>query len=185
MLAPSRRTRATRAGSSLGISLPDRCLIGEKLRRRRWKRKPYRAPRNHAPPERPARQAPQVLLVPVRRIEVQPATRTSLLTALIPAAPRKRHISTKEAKGGALAKVLGSTAWIGVPARRLLAAVADSVDPALLHVQPIKGNRSPRGEAGGRVRSNAGMSRSSRTPPQSTPRTGIRQVVPRLFKPFS
>ena len=62
-----------------------------------------------------------------------------------------RHLSTKEAKGGALAKVLGSTAWIGVP-RVVLAAVADSSDPALVHVQPIKGNRVPRGEAGRRFR---------------------------------
>ena len=62
-----------------------------------------------------------------------------------------RHLSTKEAKGGALAKVFGSTAWIGVP-RVVLAAVADSSDPALVHVQPIKGNRVPRGEAGRRFR---------------------------------
>jgi hypothetical protein len=62
-----------------------------------------------------------------------------------------RHLSTKEAKGAALAKVLGSTAWIGVP-RVVLAAVADSGDPALLHVQAIKGNRVPRGESGWRFR---------------------------------
>jgi hypothetical protein len=62
-----------------------------------------------------------------------------------------RHLSTKEAKGGALAKVLGSTAWIGVP-RVVLAAVADSSDPALVHVQAIKGNRVPRGESGRRFK---------------------------------
>jgi hypothetical protein len=62
-----------------------------------------------------------------------------------------RHLSTKEARGGALAKVLGSTAWIGVP-RVVLAAVSDSSDPAIVHVQPIKGNRVPRGENGRRFR---------------------------------
>ena len=62
-----------------------------------------------------------------------------------------RHLSTKEAKGGALAKVLGSTARIGVP-RVVIAAVADSSDPALVHVQPVKGNRVPRGEAGRRFK---------------------------------
>ena len=62
-----------------------------------------------------------------------------------------RHLSTKEAKGGALAKILGSTAWIGVP-RVVLAAVSDSSDPALVHVHPIKGNRAPRGESGRRFR---------------------------------
>jgi hypothetical protein len=62
-----------------------------------------------------------------------------------------RHLSTKETKGGALAKILGSTAWIGVP-RAVLAAVTDSTDPALVHVHPIKGNRVPRSESGRRFR---------------------------------
>lgn len=62
-----------------------------------------------------------------------------------------RHLSTKETKGGALAKILGSTAWIGVP-RVVLAAVADSGDPALIHVHPVKGNRVARGETGLRFR---------------------------------
>lgn len=62
-----------------------------------------------------------------------------------------RHLSTKESKGGALAKVLGSTAWIGVP-RVVLGAVRDTSDPALVHVAPIKGNRRPAGESGVRFK---------------------------------
>ena len=62
-----------------------------------------------------------------------------------------RHLSTKEAKGGALAKVLGSTAWIGVP-RVVLVAVADSDDPSIVHVHPVKGNRVGRSESGRRFK---------------------------------
>ncbi len=62
-----------------------------------------------------------------------------------------RHLSTKEARGGALAKILGSTAWIGVP-RVVLAAVTDSQDHEIVHVHPIKGNRVPRGDSGRRYR---------------------------------
>lgn len=58
-----------------------------------------------------------------------------------------RHITTKEAKGGALMHILGSTAWIGVP-RVVLAAVKDPTDPETVHVKPIKGNRVPISEAG-------------------------------------
>jgi hypothetical protein len=49
-----------------------------------------------------------------------------------------RHVSTKEAKGGLLAKILGSTAWVGVP-RVVLGAAKEGAD--LVHVHPIKGNR--------------------------------------------
>lgn len=62
-----------------------------------------------------------------------------------------RHLSTKESKGGAMAKVLGSTAWIGVP-RVVLGAVRDTGDPTLVHVAPIKGNRRPAGEGGVRFK---------------------------------
>jgi hypothetical protein len=58
-----------------------------------------------------------------------------------------RHITTKESSGGALRKVLGSTAWIGVP-RVVLAAAQDTTDKAILHLHPIKGNRVPPGESG-------------------------------------
>ena len=58
-----------------------------------------------------------------------------------------RHISTKDVSGGALRKVLGSTAWIGVP-RVVLVAAQDTSDPAILHVHPIKGNRVPAREGG-------------------------------------
>lgn len=62
-----------------------------------------------------------------------------------------RHLSTKESKGGAMAKVLGSTAWIGVP-RVVLGAVRDTGDPSLVHIAPIKGNRRPAGESGVRFK---------------------------------
>ncbi len=58
-----------------------------------------------------------------------------------------RHITTKEAKGGALSHILGSTAWIGVP-RVVLAAVKDPAKPEVVHVHPIKGNRVPINESG-------------------------------------
>lgn len=58
-----------------------------------------------------------------------------------------RHISTKDVSGGALRKVLGSTAWIGVP-RVVLAVANDPRDPATVHVHPIKGNRVPASEGG-------------------------------------
>ncbi len=60
-----------------------------------------------------------------------------------------RHITTKEAKGGALSHILGSTAWIGVP-RVVLAAVKDPDQGDLVHVHPIKGNRVPVNESGRR-----------------------------------
>jgi len=56
-----------------------------------------------------------------------------------------RHISVKEAKGNVLGRILGSTAWVGVP-RVVLAAVKDKLDN--VHVHPIKGNRIAGREAG-------------------------------------
>lgn len=58
-----------------------------------------------------------------------------------------RHITTKEAKGGALGHILGSTAWIGVP-RVVIAAVKDPVTPSVVHVRAIKGNRVSTSDAG-------------------------------------
>lgn len=58
-----------------------------------------------------------------------------------------RHISTKDVSGGALRRVLGSTAWIGVP-RVVLAVANDPSDPAIMHFHPIKGNRVPASEGG-------------------------------------
>lgn len=60
-----------------------------------------------------------------------------------------RHLTVKEAKGGALAAILGSTAWVGV-SRVVLAAVAD--EQKNVHVHPIKGNRVPTQEAGRKYR---------------------------------
>ena|GEM_PF-3757107 len=56
-----------------------------------------------------------------------------------------RHISVKEARGNVLGRILGSTAWVGVP-RVVLAAVKDKADN--VHVHPIKGNRIAGREAG-------------------------------------
>jgi len=58
-----------------------------------------------------------------------------------------RHISTKEAKGDALGRILGSTAWIGIP-RVVLAAVKDRDNPDVVHVRPAKGNRVRGSESG-------------------------------------
>jgi len=56
-----------------------------------------------------------------------------------------RHISVKEARGNALGRILGSTAWVGVP-RVVMAAVKDKSNR--VHVHPIKGNRVSGHEAG-------------------------------------
>jgi hypothetical protein len=56
-----------------------------------------------------------------------------------------RHISVKEARGNVLGRILGSTAWVGVP-RVVLVAVKDKQDN--VHVHPIKGNRIAGREAG-------------------------------------
>ena len=63
-----------------------------------------------------------------------------------------RHFSTmKELSGGAISKILGSTAWVGVP-RVVLGVARDVADPAVLHVHPIKGNRVPASEGGRRFK---------------------------------
>jgi hypothetical protein len=62
-----------------------------------------------------------------------------------------RHLSTKDAKTSALSKIIGSTAWVGVP-RAVLIAVADAEDQTVVHVHPAKGNRVARAEAGRRFR---------------------------------
>ncbi|HEY7421432.1 MAG TPA: AAA family ATPase [Gaiellaceae bacterium] len=56
-----------------------------------------------------------------------------------------RHVSTKEARGAFLARVLGSTAWIGVP-RVVLGAAKDAEGD--VHVRAIKGNRVRDEDAG-------------------------------------
>jgi DNA repair protein RadA/Sms len=55
-----------------------------------------------------------------------------------------RHLN-KDVSRGALASVLGSTAWVYVP-RCVLLMAADDEDDALFHIQVVAGNRGPRGE---------------------------------------
>lgn len=54
-----------------------------------------------------------------------------------------RHLS-KNTQNGALASVLGSTAWVNVP-RAVLAVAADDQDDMLFHIAVVAGNRSARG----------------------------------------
>lgn len=58
-----------------------------------------------------------------------------------------RHLG-KDASRGALASVLGSTAWVDVP-RCVILMAADDEDPFLFHAQVVAGNRGPknRGQA--------------------------------------
>jgi hypothetical protein len=56
-----------------------------------------------------------------------------------------RHVTTKDARGGFISKILGSTAWIGVP-RVVVGAAKDEV--GTLHVRVVKGNRVLEEEAG-------------------------------------
>ena len=58
-----------------------------------------------------------------------------------------RHLSEKDASRGALATILGSSAWVQIP-RVVLAVVRDDEDPAVSHVQVIAGNRLPAGSTG-------------------------------------
>jgi hypothetical protein len=53
-----------------------------------------------------------------------------------------RHLTEKECKGGALAAILGSSAWVQVP-RAVLAIVRDDEDPRTSHIQCVAGNRLP------------------------------------------
>lgn len=57
-----------------------------------------------------------------------------------------RHLS-KDVSKGALASVLGSTAWTDTP-RAVLGCAIDDEDDLAFHVQVIAGNRGPRNEAG-------------------------------------
>ncbi len=54
-----------------------------------------------------------------------------------------RHLG-KDVSRGALASVLGSTAWIDVP-RAVIAMAADDEDDMIFHAQVIAGNRGPKG----------------------------------------
>jgi AAA domain len=56
-----------------------------------------------------------------------------------------RHLS-KDTSRGALASVLGSTAWVDVP-RAVLAVAADDEEDMLFHIGVVAGNRSARGQA--------------------------------------
>jgi hypothetical protein len=53
-----------------------------------------------------------------------------------------RHLTEKECSRGALAAILGSSAWVQVP-RVVLAVVRDDGDPQVSHVQCLAGNRLP------------------------------------------
>jgi hypothetical protein len=60
-----------------------------------------------------------------------------------------RHLTEKEAKNGALAAILGSSAWVQVP-RAVIGIARDNSDPSLSHIQCLAGNRLPP-ETPGRV----------------------------------
>lgn len=53
-----------------------------------------------------------------------------------------RHLTEKECKSGALAAILGSSAWVQVP-RAVLAIARDDEDPRASHIQCVAGNRLP------------------------------------------
>ena len=61
-----------------------------------------------------------------------------------------RHLS-KDVSKGALASVLGSTAWGDVP-RVVIVMAADDEDDMIFHAQVVAGNRGPRGAAGRQFR---------------------------------
>jgi AAA domain/Bifunctional DNA primase/polymerase, N-terminal/Primase C terminal 1 (PriCT-1) len=58
-----------------------------------------------------------------------------------------RHLTEKEAKGGLLAAILGSSAWVQVP-RAVIALARDPHDDAVVHMQVVAGNRMPPGTSG-------------------------------------
>jgi hypothetical protein len=60
-----------------------------------------------------------------------------------------RHVSTKEATGGFVSRILGSTAWSAVP--RVVLGVGKD-DEGTIHVRPVKGNRVRDEDAGMRFR---------------------------------
>lgn len=53
-----------------------------------------------------------------------------------------RHLTEKDASAGALASILGSSAWVQVP-RVVIGIAKDNEDPAISHMQCIAGNRMP------------------------------------------
>jgi putative DNA primase/helicase len=55
-----------------------------------------------------------------------------------------RHLK-KDTQAGALASVLGSTAWIDVP-RSVIVMAADDEDELLFHIEVVAGNRGPSGQ---------------------------------------
>jgi hypothetical protein len=61
------------------------------------------------------------------------------------------HHLGKDTSKGALASVLGSTAFVDVP-RCVILMAADNEDERLYHAQVVAGNRGPRGEAGRQFR---------------------------------
>ena len=73
-----------------------------------------------------------------------------------------RHLG-KDSSRGALASVLGSTAFVDVP-RAVILMAADDEDEMLFHAQVVAGNRGPRGDTGRAYRLKL---RASRPPPRS------------------
>src|SRR5437764_1126036 len=55
-----------------------------------------------------------------------------------------RHLSEKDTSKGALAAVLGASAWVQIP-RVVLVVAADDEDEQLFHIAVAAGNRSARG----------------------------------------
>jgi hypothetical protein len=55
-----------------------------------------------------------------------------------------RHLSEKSALNGALAAILGASAWVQVP-RAVLAVAPDDEEQMLFHIAVVSGNRSARG----------------------------------------
>lgn len=53
-----------------------------------------------------------------------------------------RHLTEKDASAGALASILGSSAWVQVP-RAVIGIAKDNEDSAISHMQCIAGNRMP------------------------------------------
>lgn len=53
-----------------------------------------------------------------------------------------RHLSEKECKNGAIAAILGASAWVQVP-RAVIAIARDNEDAGVSHIQCLLGNRLP------------------------------------------
>jgi AAA domain len=61
-----------------------------------------------------------------------------------------RNVTVKKAESGALAAILGSSAWVDVP-RAVLVIAQDDEDESIRHIQVVAGNRAP-GSCGERFR---------------------------------